>query len=156
METLVVYFSRKGYVKRIAEQKAAESGADIFALETTEPTRGVLAFWWCGRFGMHRWGMPLKALPDARAYEKVIICSPIWVFDICAPVREFIEKSAGKVKNVEYVFVHFSLPARYERTAARIDKALGVARSRYESIACCWGREIYRKSFENQNSSGLK
>ena len=60
MKTLVVYFSRKGYVACFAREKAEEMKADLLEIKTTERTKGILGFWWCGRFGMHRWGMPLE------------------------------------------------------------------------------------------------
>lgn len=148
MRELVVYFSRKGYVKKLAEDIARERGADIFELKTTERTAGFLGFWWCGRFGMHRWGMPLISLPESlESYEKITICSPIWVFSVCAPVREFLGAAAGKIKAAEYYFVHFSPPARYDSAARAADALLGIKRERYTSVICVWGRRLYQKSF---------
>lgn len=72
MRELVVYFSRKGYVEKLALAKAAALGADVVKLETTERTQGILGFWWCGRFGMHRWEMALKPLTvDVATYDRV-------------------------------------------------------------------------------------
>lgn len=44
MKTLVVYFSRKGYVKKIAEEKAKECGGDILELKTSYAQKGGSAF----------------------------------------------------------------------------------------------------------------
>ncbi len=41
---LVVFFSRMGYVKNIAYEKASKSGADILELKTDERTMGTLGF----------------------------------------------------------------------------------------------------------------
>lgn len=149
MKTLVVYFSRKGYVRRAAEGIAAERNADIFELKTAERTAGALGFWWCGRFGMHRWPMAVESMPEnLEEYDRVVVCSPIWVFTLCAPVRDFLAKAAGRVKSAEYLFAHFSPPARYERSARAADELLGVRRERYTSVMCVWGKELYHKSFE--------
>ena len=55
---LVVYFSRMGYTKRTAYEAADALGANIYEIKATERTEGTLGFWWCGRYGMHRWPMP--------------------------------------------------------------------------------------------------
>ena len=110
-KTLVVYFSRMNYTKRIAYNEANIQKAKIVELKTNERTQGTLGFWWCGRFGMHKWGMetlPLEVkLSD---FEKIIIVTPIWVFKMCAPVRDFVSKNKDvlKQKNVEVVFNHFN------------------------------------------------
>ena len=59
-DILVVYFSRRGYTKKIAYEKANEIGANIIELKTKEKTDGTLGFWWCGRFGMHKWRMDIE------------------------------------------------------------------------------------------------
>lgn len=110
-KTLVVYFSRMNYTKRIAYNEANIQKAKIVELKTNERTQGTLGFWWCGRFGMHRWGMetlPLEA--ELSDFEKIIIVTPIWVFKMCAPVRDFVSKNKDvlKQKNVEVVFNHFN------------------------------------------------
>lgn len=149
MKTLVVYFSRKGYVKKVAEEQAEIYGAELVRLVSTERTAGILGFWWCGRFGMHRWGMPIEPVPvDVSAYDKVIFCAPIWVYTVCAPMWEFIGQCAGKVKSAEYVLVHFSLPMRFPRTAARMDRALGIHHTAFTSVLCPWGIRLACRRWE--------
>ncbi|MGN1060711.1 MAG: hypothetical protein ACI4QN_03170 [Candidatus Coproplasma sp.] len=110
-KTLVVYFSRKKYTKKIAYVKANELKANICELKTKERTEGDLGFWWCGRFAMHRWGMELLHSDiDLSKYEKVVIVTPVWVFRACAPVRQFIlvNKERLKDKSVTLIFNHFN------------------------------------------------
>lgn len=108
---LVIYFSRMNYTKRIAYNEANVQKAQIVELKTKERTQGTLGFWWCGRFGMHKWGMetlPLEVkLSD---FEKIIIVTPIWVFKMCAPVRDFVSKNKELLnqKKVEMIFNHFN------------------------------------------------
>lgn len=59
-ESVVVYFSRIGYTKKIAYEKANELGATLIELKTKDKTDGTLGFWWCGRFGMHKWRMDIE------------------------------------------------------------------------------------------------
>ena len=57
---LVVFFSRMGYVRKIAYEEANRSGATLYEVKSTERTEGTLGFWWCGRYGMHKWKMPIE------------------------------------------------------------------------------------------------
>ena len=87
---LVVFFSRMGYVKKQAYEAANRTGAQVYEIKAAERTEGTAGFWWCGRFAMHRWSMPIEPLTvDPGAYDHVTICSPIWVFSLASPVREF-------------------------------------------------------------------
>ncbi len=141
MKTLVVYFSRKGYVKKIAQKKADKYNADLLELKTTEPTKGYLGFWWCGRFAMHRWEMPLEEYTvDVLTYDKIIICSPIWVFTFCCPIRAFLKKEKGRIKAADYVFVHYSFPMNYRKTADCADNILSIKHDKLESICCIFGK----------------
>lgn len=110
-KTLVVYFSRLRYTKKIAYIKANELGADIEEIKTKERTEGTLGFWWCGRFGMHHWAMDTFPLEkDLSTYDKIIIVTPIWVFNICPPIRDFMRKNKDVLskKKVEMIYNHFN------------------------------------------------
>lgn len=146
---LVVYFSRMGYVKKKAYEEANRTGAIVYEIKATERTEGTAGFWWCGRYGMHRWGMPIEPISvDLTKFEKVTICSPIWVFALSAPVREFCKQSAGKIKNVDYVLVHHT-NGLYASAADEADKLLGTKRSSLKSFVCRKGDYIKELTEEN-------
>ena len=110
-DTLVVYFSRMKFTKKIAYEAADREGAYIQELKTKERTEGTLGFWWCGRFGMHKW--PMKTSPldvDINKYKKIILVTPIWVFKMSAPMRDFVSKNQDVLKNkeVKAIFNHFN------------------------------------------------
>lgn len=136
---LVVFFSRMGYVKKIAYERANATGADLYEIKTTEKTDGTLGFWWCGRFGMHRWNMPIEEIAvDVSSYDEVTVCSPIWVFSIAAPVRAFLRQSAGKIKGVHYIFVHYT-NGRYRSVADEADQILGITHETLTDVRCRQG-----------------
>ena len=137
---LVVYFSRMGYVKRHALEEADRTGAVLCEIRSTERTAGTLGFWWCGRYGMHRWAMPIKPISiDLTTYDHVTICSPIWVFHLAAPVRSFCQQAAGKVKEADYILVHHQ-SSRYENAAEEMDALLGIRRTGLRSVQCHAGK----------------
>ena len=137
---LVVYFSRMGYVRKKAFEEANRTGADVFEIASTERTAGTLGFWWCGRFGMHRWEMPIaEPNVDLTAYDHVTICAPIWVFALAAPVRAFCGMAKGKIKEADYILVHHT-GGSYENAADEMDSLLGLRRTSLTSYSCKVGK----------------
>ena len=140
---LVVYFSRMGYGRRLAYERAERTGAAVYEIRAAERTEGTLGFWWCGRYGMHRWDMPIEPVTvDLAAYDHVTICAPIWVFHVAAPVRAFCRAAAGKIKEVDYILVHHQ-NSRYENAAAEMDALLGIQHTKLTSVRCREG--IYKE-----------
>lgn len=139
-KVLVVYFSRMGYTKKIAYDEANKIGAEIIELKAKEKTENTLGFWWCGRFGMHKWRMKIEDIGiKLDRYDRVIIVSPIWVFNICAPIREFCYKYAKDINNVEYIFTHFT-KASFKNVADETDKIIGKKRKKFTSICVRFGK----------------
>lgn len=74
--TLVVYFSRMGYTKKIAYE-IANNKYDILWLTTKEKTDNTTDLLWCKKYNM------LKEYIiniNLSKYQKIIIVSPIWYF----------------------------------------------------------------------------
>lgn len=136
---LVVFFSRMGYVKKAAYEEADRTGACVYEIRAAERTEGTVGFWWCGRFAMHRWDMPIEPGEiNLAEYEHVTICYPIWVFSLASPVRSFCKTAAGKIKEADYISVHHTT-GRYENTAREIDSILQLMHTEYRSISCKMG-----------------
>lgn len=107
-KTLVVYFSRMGYTKKYAYQVENDNKCALLELTTKETTKFTKGFWWCGRFGMHEWPMLIDEINiDLSKFDKIIICSPIWVFKVCGPIRDFCNKYKDKINDYELHIVHF-------------------------------------------------
>lgn len=137
---LVVFFSRKGYTKKLAYQMADDQGAELLEIYATEKIDGDLGFWWCGRFGMHRWGMPIADIDvDFSKYDEITLVSPIWVFNISAPVREFCKKYSGRLKNVNYVITHF-MNCKFNKAAKEMDALLQTEHKSFRSFRCRFGK----------------
>ena len=139
-DVLVVYFSRMGYTKKVAYEEAEKQKADILELKTKEKTENTSGFWWCGRYGMHKWKMAIYDIDvDLKIYKKVIIVSPIWVFSVSAPIREFCYKYSESINSVEYIFVHF-MNTKFENVADEVDGILNKKREKFTSICMRIGK----------------
>lgn len=138
-DTVVVYFSRMGYTKKIAYSIANDLECKLIEITPKEKIKGTLGFWWCGRFGMHKWPMELEKNYDLSKYKKVIICSPIWVFDVSSPIRELLIQNKNKVKNVTYVLTHF-MNNKFIYVADNMDKILNTKRKKLISYTVRFGK----------------
>lgn len=137
---LVVYFSRMGYVKEKAFEEADRTGAEIYEVRSTELTEGTKGFWWCGRYGMHRWEMPIETInTNLSSYDHVTICSPIWVFNLCAPIRSFCKQASGQIKEVDYILVHHN-KSDYVNAADEMDSLLDIKHVGLKSFCCREGK----------------
>jgi len=137
---LVIYFSRLGYTKKLAYTLADSEHAQVVGITPKEKIDGDLGFWWCGRFGMHKWGMKIEDLDiDFSKYDEITICTPTWVFGVSSPVREFCMQNAGKIKNVNYVVTHF-MNCKFGKVAKQMDDLLGVKHQSFRSFRCRFGK----------------
>lgn len=136
---LIVYFSRMGYVRRLAYAEAQRTGAALYEIRTTERVEGTRGFWWCGRYGMHRWPMPIHPIRiDLSVYDHVTICAPIWVFALAAPVRAFCRQAAGQIREADYIVVHHT-GCIYANAAKEMDALLGITHTGLRSVRCRMG-----------------
>lgn len=136
---LVVYFSRMGYTRKAAFEAAQKTGAQLYEVKAASRTAGTLGFWWCGRYGMHRWEMPIEPITvDLAQYARVTICSPIWVFALAAPMRAFCRQAHGRIRAADYILTHH-MGAAFAGAAREMDALLGLAHSDAVSITCPLG-----------------
>lgn len=139
---LVVYFSRMGYTKKRALEAADRTGAEIYEVRAAERTSGTLGFWWCGRYGMHRLAMPIEDIGvQLEKYDHVTVCSPVWVFNLCAPMREFCKKASGRIRSADYILVHHQ-KSLYANAADEMDRLLGLKDTPAVSVCCPEGRYL--------------
>ncbi len=144
-DTLVVYFSRLGYTRKVAYEKADKIGASIYEVTTPERIDGFLGFAWLGRFAMHKWAMPIDDIRiDVSKYKKIIIVTPIHVFTVSAPIKGFCEIYKDKIKNVDYVVVQFRKDMISRKAFDEMDKVLNTKANSREVVVCKFGNVVNR------------
>lgn len=137
---IVIFFSRLGSTKKLAHEIADEQGAEILEIKTTEKIDGDLGFWWCGRFGMHKWGMPLSPTNfDPSKYDEITICTPVWVFATSAPIRQFCKMYCGKISNPNYVTTHF-MNCKFRRITKELDNLLQTTHKSFRTFRNRFGK----------------
>lgn len=138
-DVAVVYFSREGYTRKIAYEKARELQCKLIEVKTTEKINGNVGFWWCGRFAIHKWEMPLSSVDeDIKSFKKLYIYCPIWALSICSPIRGFIKKYQNDINHVDFTIIHF-MDANYDFAFKEVEDILANKIIAKHSISSQYG-----------------
>lgn len=95
MSSIVIYYSRKGSNKYLAEKIAGHLSCDIEALR---PRMDVFMFY---LMNIHMGIKPLRS--KVEEYDHVIMVGPIWMGKFIPPLRSFIKKYSAKINKLIFV-----------------------------------------------------
>ncbi len=103
MSALVVYFSRTGTTRKVAETIARSLGADIEAIHESRDRLGLRGYLRSGFDAtLSRW-VPIEAVGrDPTRYDLVVVGTPVWGWSLSAPVRAFLSNHARKLSKVAF------------------------------------------------------
>lgn len=99
--TLVVYFSRTGYTRKVAEALAAAGDADVEAIREAHNRSGLLGYLRSAFEALRK--RHVRILPperDPSRYELVVLGTPVWAQNMCSPMRAYIAANKGKLRQV--------------------------------------------------------
>lgn len=100
-KVLVVFFSRTGTTRCLAEAIARATHADMQEIEERRSRRGIIGWLRSGYEGTYR--LSAKILPlrrNVRDYDLVCVGSPTWNQSLASPVRRFLEDYADALPSV--------------------------------------------------------
>ncbi len=99
MKILVVYYSKGGTTKAVAEEVAKDLGADVEAITDLEKRNGILGFMKSGRQAMGGKSAKIDAIKsNVSDYDLVVIGTPIWAGQASSPVNAFLSGFGDKIK----------------------------------------------------------
>ena len=92
MKALVVYYSKSGNTKAVAELIARAASADLDALvEVGVNRKGLLGYLSAGRGGMFKMKSKIQSPSKSPAdYDIVFIGTPIWGWNLAPAVRSYV------------------------------------------------------------------
>ncbi|MBI5001151.1 MAG: hypothetical protein HZB92_06465 [Euryarchaeota archaeon] len=106
MKALVVYYTRDGRTKKVAESVAKALDCDIEEIVAGKSYRGIIGWLRAGRGAMKKVTIGInEPKHDPAQYDLVVIGSPIWGGLMSIPVRSYVEKHKAKFKAVA-IFVN--------------------------------------------------
>lgn len=101
---LVVYYSRTGHTRRVAEAVAKALHADVEELHDRVDRRGIVGYLRSGAeaaFGVSTELEPPKR--DPHDYDVVVVGSPVWNFSISTPIRTYLWMERARLPKVAFL-----------------------------------------------------
>ncbi len=98
---LIVYFSRSGYTREIADALAGALGADIECVREYKGRLGVFGYVRSLLEALQQRTVPIRpAARNPADYDLVIIGTPVWASNMCSPVRAYIRAQQRSLARV--------------------------------------------------------
>lgn len=96
---LVVYFSRSGHTKSIAQAIASNLNADCEVVIDTKKRTGFLGTMIAGKdAALKKETIIEKPIKNASEYDLVIIGTPVWAGNITPAIRTYIRENKNQIK----------------------------------------------------------
>jgi flavodoxin len=90
-DKLVVYFSRSGHCRRLAEEIAVTAGADLDVIREPRVRSGLFGYLRSAHEARREKLVDISpATKDPTRYSLVVLGSPVWAGKLCSPVRAYI------------------------------------------------------------------
>jgi len=103
MKSLVVYYSRDGSTKKVAEALAKELGSDVEELVDKKDRKGPLGYLMGGKDATLKSLTDLGPLKyDPSAYELVLVGTPVWSFTMAPAPRTYLTQMKGKIRKAAF------------------------------------------------------
>jgi flavodoxin len=103
MKVLVVYYSRSGNTKFVAEEVASNLNSDIKELIDKKKRSGIWGYFWAGHDALMNKKTEIEELDlDLAQYELIFLGCPNWAANIPPAVRTFLDRV--DLKNKKLVF----------------------------------------------------
>ena len=101
---LIVYYSRTGATRRLAEALARALHADIEPIVDSKDRSGILGYLRSAAEVLQKHGAPIEPMrTDPRSYDLIVIGTPIWAWSVSSPVRSYLAANRGRLPDVAFV-----------------------------------------------------
>lgn len=143
---LVVYYSRTGTTKKIAEELAQSMGADIEQLYDLKNRDGILGYIKSGKDAVSKNLALINQIENnPKEYDMVIIGTPIWASTMSSAVRTYIVSGKEKFRSLAF-FTTSGGPAN-EKIFNEFRKLMGKKTIPYMNLS---GKEIKSGDYKNK------
>jgi len=126
MKTLVVYYSRSGNTKKVAEEISNRIKCDIEEIIDNKNRKGIIGWLRSGRDAHSKKLTTIKEIiKDPSKYDLVAIGTPVWAGLMAPAVRTYIYENKGKFKNVGFFCTCGSSPGDI-KTFEEMEDYIGI------------------------------
>lgn len=103
MKTLVVFYSRSGRTRKVAQALSERLQADVEEIRDTRKRTGLFGFLVSGFEAWRK--KPATILPiekDPRGYDLVVVGTPVWASNMSSPVRAYLAQNRAGLPQVAF------------------------------------------------------
>lgn len=103
MKTLILYYSRTGTTKKLAEKLANSLSADIEEVSETINRSGARGYLLSGRDAAFKKLTKINPIShNLSEYDLVVIGTPVWAWTMSSPIRTLITEQKDNIKKVAF------------------------------------------------------
>lgn len=104
LKTLIVYYSRTGRTRKVAQALSHRLGADLDELHETRSRSGLIGYLAGGRDAWLARDTGLAPLKyDPSGHDLVVLAGPVWAFTICPALRAYARQHGKKLTQTAFV-----------------------------------------------------
>jgi len=104
VKTLVVYYSRSGRTRKVAEELAHLLGADLDELHETCSRTGLIGYLAGGRDAWLARDTGLAPLKyDPTGHDLVVLAGPVWAFTVCPALRAYVKLWGARLRRTAFL-----------------------------------------------------
>ncbi|MFA5928268.1 MAG: flavodoxin [Candidatus Margulisiibacteriota bacterium] len=114
MKTLVVYYSKTGTTKKVAEVIAQELNADVEEIIDLKDRSGFFGFIFAGRDTLKKIPTRIKeTIKNPADYDLIVLGSPLWGFKGASPaVRTYLQMNKDSIKDAAFFLTMGGTPGQ--------------------------------------------
>lgn len=102
-KVLVIYYSRTGATKKLAEYLAQTMAADIEEVFTEKDRKGIWGYLLSGKEATQKMTTSIKPLQkDPYMYDLVVYGTPIWSYNVSSPIRTVLIEQKARIKKAAF------------------------------------------------------
>jgi len=102
-KVLVVYYSRTGSTRKLAEVLAKALQADIEPIVDKKTRSGFVGYLRSMFDALQKRYTPIEPMKrNPRSYDLVVIGTPIWAWSVSSPVRSYLAANRGHLPDVAF------------------------------------------------------
>ena len=104
MRCLVVYHSRSGNTRKVAERAARDLGADAVEIRAARYGLGIFGFLRAA-FDSWRGRLPVIEVSGGAPehYDFVLLMAPVWAGHAATPMRAYLAQNRGRLKRAAFL-----------------------------------------------------
>jgi flavodoxin len=103
MNILIVYFSRDGHTKKIAQALGEQLQADVEEIQEIKNRKGFMGWLSCCRDAILKKSPSIKLLSkNPLEYDLIIVGSPVWAFTIVPAIRLWLNQYGPQLKQTVF------------------------------------------------------